>query len=194
MSEKRTKAETTASTDTPSPLKKKLKSDDEVIGGDVPSTDVVEENGNTEHSNGTSAETAEEKKDAASSWVPPPFGALCWVSIPALDVARSKKFYTEALNFKFKPIPESYSDDKIAMFEFNNSDTSLHGGICKAEKNLNPSAGTHLYFMVPNIEDVVAKIEAAGGKPLDEKGEHGLIQLFEDTEGNVHGIYQLKTA
>jgi len=49
------------------------------------------------------------------------------------------------------------------------------------------------YFLVEKIESAMEKIVAAGGKERTEKkeeGKHGLQQLFEDSEGNIHGIYQ----
>jgi predicted enzyme related to lactoylglutathione lyase len=38
-------------------------------------------------------------------------------------------------------------------------------------------------------------VEAAGGKKLSEikaEGDHGLLQHFEDTEGNYLGMYMMK--
>ncbi|KAK6329769.1 hypothetical protein TWF696_003632 [Orbilia brochopaga] len=143
--------------------------------------------------NGTETKT----DDAAASWTPPPFGSVCWIQIPAVDVARGKKFYEDAFDFSFKPNPEGYKEEDIAMFTLNQMGGMLTGGICKAVENSTPGGGTVLYFMVEDVDKALAKIEGLGGKTREAKkpeGKHGLMGLFEDTEGNVHGVYQLATA
>ncbi|KAF3915084.1 hypothetical protein ABW21_db0208432 [Orbilia brochopaga] len=143
--------------------------------------------------NGTDTKT----DDAAASWTPPPFGSVCWVQIPATDVARSRKFYQDAFDFSFKPNPEGYKEEDIAMFTVNQMGGMLTGGICKAVENSTPGGGTVLYFMVEDVDKALAKIEGLGGKtrePKKPEGKHGLMGLFEDTEGNVHGVYQMAPA
>lgn len=144
--------------------------------------------------NGTKTKTDD---DAAASWTPPPFGSVCWIQIPAADVARGKKFYADAFDFSFKPNPAGYKEEDIAMFTLNHPGGMLTGGICKAVENSTPGGGTVLYFMVEDVDKALAKIEGLGGKtrePKKPEGEHGLMGLFEDTEGNVHGVYQMKPA
>jgi len=179
-SEKRTTDVTEPTPNADTPLKKKVKTDEE--GVEEPEKD-------------TNGAEATEVQSEAASWVPPPFGSICWVQIPATDVARGKKFYEDVFEFKFKPNPPGYKEEDIAMFVFNNKDATLSGGICKADVNSSPSAGTILYFMVDDVDEALKKAEAYGGKTREGKkpeGDHGLLGLFEDTEGNVHGVYQLK--
>ena len=53
--------------------------------------------------------------------------------------------------------------------------------------------GPCLYWIVEDLGKIAAKIEAEGGKMRSEaieEGESGLYRFFEDTEGNVSGVYQ----
>ncbi|KAF3933161.1 hypothetical protein ABW19_dt0206964 [Dactylella cylindrospora] len=202
-SEKRTTDVTEPTPNVESPLKKKVKTDEiepeveESANGEVDVGTSTEEPMIVEETNGSATETKTSTEDAAASWTPPPFGAICWIQIPAVDVERAKKFYEAAFDFEFRPNPEGYKEEDIAMFMLKNTDKSLSGGICKVAENSKPSAGTILYFMVQDVDAALEKVKGLGGKTREEKkpeGDHGLMGLFEDTEGNVHGVYQLKPA
>ncbi|KAK6514304.1 hypothetical protein TWF506_008700 [Arthrobotrys conoides] len=222
MSEKRSTDVTEPTPNVDSPLKKKVKTDDDIVDTTIADVDV-DTNGTEpaaalvasaaddiedvevdtmvvegKDTNGTSTETkTESTDDAAAKWTPPPFGSICWIQIPATDVGRSKAFYTSAFSFSFKPTPAGYNEEDIAMFTFSNPGSSLTGGICKVDENSKPSGSTILYFMVDDVDKALEKIVELGGKVREEKkpeGEHGLVGLFEDTEGNVHGVYQMKPA
>ncbi|KAF3929473.1 hypothetical protein AA313_de0210141 [Arthrobotrys entomopaga] len=203
-SEKRGTDVTEPTANVDSPVKKKVKTTDEeeVTNGHTEEAPTVEaaEVGEPEpmavekDTNGT--ETKADDSDAAASWTPPPFGSICWIQIPATDVIRAKKFYTEAFEFEFKDTPAGYKEEDLAMFTLKNPGGMLTGGVTKTDTNSKPSAGTILYFMVGDVDKALEKIEGLGGKTREAKkpeGEHGLVGLFEDTEGNVHGVYQMKT-
>ncbi|KAF3182420.1 hypothetical protein TWF788_006326 [Orbilia oligospora] len=221
MSEKRSTDVTEPTPNVDSPLKKKVKTDDIVDTTIADDDDVVGTNGaeavtaattdsvapeadvdtmvvEGKDTNGTEkAKTDSSTADdaAAAKWTPPPFGSVCWIQIPATDVGRSKAFYTSAFSISFKPTPAGYNEEDIAMFTLPGG--SLTGGICKVDTNSTPSGSTILYFMVEDVDKALEKIVELGGKVREEKkpeGEHGLVGLFEDTEGNVHGVYQMKSA
>ncbi len=51
---------------------------------------------------------------------------------------------------------------------------------------------TSIYLYVESIDDALDRVSKEGGKRVSEKmseSEHGCYALFEDTEGNVHGVY-----
>ncbi|KAF3932141.1 hypothetical protein ABW20_dc0107842 [Dactylellina cionopaga] len=206
-SEKRTTDVTEPTPNVDSPVKKRARTDDAIeieedtANGHTEGSDVTAPVEDADpmavekDTNGT--ETKAEGADAAANWAPPPFGSICWIQIPATDVARSKKFYHEAFDFEFKPTPAGYKEEDIAMFTLKNPGGMLTGGITKAEANSSPSGGTVLYFMVEDVDKALEKAESLGGKirePKKPEGDHGLMGLFEDTEGNVHGVYQMKPA
>lgn len=52
--------------------------------------------------------------------------------------------------------------------------------------------GYCIYWMVDDLDAISAIIETAGGKMVTNKekeGDHGMHRLFEDTEGNIGGVY-----
>ncbi|KAK6332573.1 hypothetical protein TWF730_004233 [Orbilia blumenaviensis] len=207
MSEKRSTDVTEPTPNVDSPVKKKVKTDDvdteietvvdttngaEAEAAPAEDAMAVEE----KDTNGTEAKT-DSAEDAAANWTPPPFGSVCWIQIPATDVGRSKAFYSSAFSFSFKPTPAGYKESDIAMFTLANPGGTLTGGICKVDTNSTPSGSTILYFMVDDVDKALEKVVELGGKIREEKkpeGDHGLMGLFEDTEGNVHGVYQMKPA
>ncbi|EPS44693.1 hypothetical protein H072_1328 [Dactylellina haptotyla CBS 200.50] len=198
-SEKRGTDVTEPTPNVDSPVKKKVKTDEEEAANghteEAASTETGEPMAVEKDTNGT--ETKTDGADAAASWAPPPFGSVCWIQIPATDVARAKKFYQEYLDFDFKPTPEGYKDEDIAMYTLKNPGGMLTGGITKTDANSVPSNGTILYFMVEDVDQALEKAESLGGKIRESKkpeGKHGLMGLFEDTEGNVHGVYQMAPA
>ena len=56
-----------------------------------------------------------------------------------------------------------------------------------------------MYWLVEDLNKTVAVIETAGGKMIGSKepikegesAQAGVYRYFEDTEGNVGGVYQL---
>ncbi|KAI9778429.1 MAG: hypothetical protein M1839_008075 [Geoglossum umbratile] len=135
----------------------------------------------------------------AASWTPPVFGSPCWIEIPAIDVTRAKTFYATVFNWTFKPGTETYPEDKIAMFSVPDPKLSgLGGGILKAsDADHKPGkGGSVIYLWVTSIEEALKKIEENGGSVVLGKtaeGDQGWLAKFGDTEGNVHGIYTMKT-
>ncbi len=57
---------------------------------------------------------------------------------------------------------------------------------------------SHMHYQhhaKPNVDNVLAKVEAAGGKILQAKfsiGENGFVAYIQDTEGNCVGIHSME--
>ncbi|KAK0510059.1 hypothetical protein JMJ35_007453 [Cladonia borealis] len=125
----------------------------------------------------------------------PPTGSPCWVEVPALDVQRAKAFYAEVWGWNFKPNPPGetrYTDDFIAMYTYPGE--KLMGGIMKRDEACirKTKAGVLVYLYAESIEEQVEKIKKANGKVVGEtykEGDFGLVQEFEDTEGNMCAMY-----
>jgi predicted enzyme related to lactoylglutathione lyase len=67
------------------------------------------------------------------------------------------------------------------------------GSLVKAETYVPSYNGSMVYFGVPEINDVIARVEPAGGKVINQKfsiGEHGFCGHFEDSEGNRIALHQ----
>ncbi|MFY0652870.1 MAG: VOC family protein [Cyclobacteriaceae bacterium] len=114
-----------------------------------------------------------------------------WFEIPVTDMDRAKKFYETILEIEIG-INEM---DNLLMgwFPFDHTAPGATGTLIKAETYVPSYDGTMVYFSVPEINDVLARVEPAGGKIINPKfnlGEHGFCGHFEDSEGNRVALHQ----
>lgn len=127
--------------------------------------------------------------------------------IQADDLERAKKFYADSFGWTFQqmgpelgnyvivitgPEPDEIGAGKVTM-----EDVGINGGMMKREAPL-PAGGTSpnaftSVIGVANIDESIAKIDAAGGVPQTDKMEVpgvGKIRYYKDTEGNIFGIIE----
>jgi predicted enzyme related to lactoylglutathione lyase len=124
--------------------------------------------------------------------------AISWFEIPATDIDRAQKFY-EAI-FNIQMIPFDTLNFQMRMFPVEDMMNGIGGAISKAEGFYKPSAtdGPLVYLNAnPDVQNVLDKIEAAGGKIVVPKtqisAEFGHMAIFVDTEGNrvaLHSVPQ----
>jgi uncharacterized protein len=122
--------------------------------------------------------------------------AISWFEIPAVDLDRAQKFY-EAI-FETQLIPMDTPNVQMRMFPVADMMTGIGGAICKAEGFYKPSAtdGPLIYLNGnPDVQNVLNRIEAAGGKIVVPKTEispeYGFMAVFIDTEGNRVGLHSI---
>lgn len=114
--------------------------------------------------------------------------------IPADDLERAKKFYTEVFGWKMQDMPEM---KYVAITTAETSERGLprkpgaiNGGMMKKDGTA-PSP-----VVVVNVESAAAsieKIEGAGGElimPAMKVGDMGLYARVKDTEGNIIGVWE----
>ncbi|MCC7430092.1 VOC family protein [bacterium] len=115
--------------------------------------------------------------------------SLCYIEFYTKNLARATKFYTEIFAWKFQPMGDCY-----AMF--NAEKDGIGGGFAQIEEGTEVKNGNSVipYISVENIGEMLAKIEANGGKMVFPEtkisDEHGYFAHFEDTEGNTVGIWR----
>src|SRR3954469_14386942 len=125
--------------------------------------------------------------------------------IHAEDVERAKKFYSEAFGWQMQQMGGEYGNyvvlvtgpgpDEMAKGTIKMEDVGINGGMMKANaprppKGVGPGAYVSI-IGVTNIDEMMPKIEAAGGVPHTDKMDVpgvGQLRYYEDTEGNVFGI------
>lgn len=120
---------------------------------------------------------------------------ISWFEIPTTDIDRAQKFY-EAI-FDCTLVPMDLPEIKMRMFPLDDM-TGVGGAIVDSGGFHKPSAtdGTLIYLNGnPDVQHVLDKVEAAGGKIVVPKTEitpeYGHMAVFIDTEGNRIGLHSV---
>ncbi len=111
-------------------------------------------------------------------------GKICYVEIPAVDVARSAGFYQQAFGWKMRQRGDGSTsfDDTVGAV----SGTFVVGRPPATEP------GFAVYIMVADAAATLAAVQAAGGeivRPVDPAADE-VFAWFKDPGGNTLGIYQ----
>ncbi|NCI48611.1 VOC family protein [Sediminibacterium roseum] len=121
--------------------------------------------------------------------------AISWFEIPSVDLERAQKFYETI--FGVTLIPMDMPDIKMRMFPLENR-MGVGGAIVHSDGFHKPSAtdGPLIYLNGnPDLQQVLGKVEAAGGKVIVPKTEispeYGHMGVFIDTEGNRIGLHSV---
>ena len=124
--------------------------------------------------------------------------AISWFEVPTTDLDRAQKFY-EAI-FGISLVPLDLQNLKMRMFPVENPMSGIGGSLCYNKDFYKPSStdGPLIYLNGnPDVQNVLDKVEAAGGKILVPKTqispEYGHMAVFIDTEGNriaLHSVPQ----
>ncbi len=121
--------------------------------------------------------------------------AISWFEIPATDLARATKFY-EAI-FGVSLIVMDMANIKMRMFPLDDM-MGVGGAIVDSGGFHKPSEtdGPLIYLNGnPDLQQVLDKVEPAGGKVVMPKTEitpeYGFMGLFIDTEGNRIGLHSM---
>ena len=113
----------------------------------------------------------------------PANGKICYIEIPATDVANSAEFYSRVFGWTIR----KRGDGATA---FDDTTGNVSGAWVTGRPPQSP--GLVVYIMVVDAEAVVKKITEAGGEIVQPiGGDPGEITArFKDPAGNVIGIYQ----
>lgn len=125
--------------------------------------------------------------------------AVSWFEIPTKDINRAQKFYETI--FEMKMIPLDIAQIQMRMFPVTDQN-DVGGALVYNAEFYKPSAtdGPLVYLNAnPDVQHVLNRIEAAGGKILVPKTqispEYGYMAMFLDTEGNrvaLHAVPEAK--
>jgi predicted enzyme related to lactoylglutathione lyase len=124
--------------------------------------------------------------------------AISWFEIPTTDLDRAQKFYETI--FATSLIPLDLQNLRMRMFPIENQMSGIGGALCYNKDFYKPSStdGPLIYLNGnPDVQNVLDKVEAAGGKIMVPKTqvspEYGYMAVIIDTEGNriaLHSIPQ----
>lgn len=113
--------------------------------------------------------------------------SISWFEIPTIDLARAQKFYETILGLEL--IPMDMPGIQMRMFPVPDH-TFISGALTYAPDFYEPQAnGTLVYLNAnPDVQHVLDRVEAAGGKIIVPKAEIspdiGFMAVIHDTEGN----------
>ena len=110
-----------------------------------------------------------------------------WFEIPVSDMDRAQKFYETIFGIEMQKMP--MPEFEMVAFPMEMGNGTVHGALCKHEMYTPSADGVTLYLNAnPSIQDVIDRIEPAGGKIVIPKTqiteEIGYMALFMDSEGN----------
>jgi predicted enzyme related to lactoylglutathione lyase len=111
-------------------------------------------------------------------------GKICYLEIPATEVARSARFYEEVFGWGMRR-----RGDGATAFDDTTGQVS---GAFVTGRPPSAEAGLLVYVMVDSVHDAVAAVVAAGGEIVQPVGADApeLTARFRDPGGNVVGLYQ----
>ena len=122
--------------------------------------------------------------------------AISWFEIPTTDIDRAQKFYETIFGISLAPM--DMPGMKMRMFPLDNPMEGIGGTLVDSGGFHKPSAteGPLIYLNgSPDVQNVLGKVEAAGGKVTVPKTEispeYGYMGVFIDTEGNRIALHSV---
>jgi len=122
--------------------------------------------------------------------------AISWFEIGTSDLNRATKFYETIFGVTLTPL--DLDNIKMRMFPLENMMTNVGGAIVDSGGFHKPSAtdGPLVYLNGnPDVQNVLDKVEAAGGKIMVPKTmispEYGFMAVILDSEGNRIGLHSI---
>lgn len=122
--------------------------------------------------------------------------AISWFEIPATNIDRAAKFYEAIFDIKLNPL--DMPNIKMRMFPLDDPMKGVGGAVVESGGFHKPSAtdGPLIYLNGnPDVQHVLSKVEAAGGKIMVPKTqiseEYGYMAVFMDTEGNRIALHSV---
>jgi predicted enzyme related to lactoylglutathione lyase len=111
-------------------------------------------------------------------------GKICYIELPATDVAASEKFYSTVFGWPMR----TRGDGSHA---FDDTTGQVSGAFVKGRQS-SAAVGTLFYIMVDDVAHTCNVIEANGGKIVQPIGGDSpeITARFLDPAGNIVGLYQ----
>jgi predicted enzyme related to lactoylglutathione lyase len=111
-------------------------------------------------------------------------GKICYIQIPATDVARSAEFYHDVFGWDMRT-----RGDGATAFDDGVGEVS---GAFVIGRPPSPTPGLLVYVMVDSVAATIEKVVASGGEIVQPIGADApeITAHFRDPGGNVLGLYQ----
>jgi predicted enzyme related to lactoylglutathione lyase len=114
----------------------------------------------------------------------PTNGKICYIEMPATDVARAAEFYQKVFGWGIR----RRGDGSVAF----DDTTGQVSGTWVLGRSPTTSPGLLVYIMVDSVADTIKSIIAHGGELVQPIGGDApeITARFRDPGGNVIGLYQ----
>ena len=111
-------------------------------------------------------------------------GKICYIEMPATDVARSAEFYKQVFGWNIR----KRGNGSVAF----DDTTGQVSGTWVLGRRASEKPGLLFYVMVDSVADTLATIVANGGEIVQPLGMDApeITARFRDPGGNVIGLYQ----
>ena len=111
-------------------------------------------------------------------------GKICYVEMPATDIARSADFYKAVFGWNIRQ-----RGDGATAFDDGVGEVS---GAWVRGRPSSAKPGLLIYIMVDSVQATIKKVIGAGGKIVQPLGADApeITARFADPAGNVLGLYQ----
>ena len=121
-------------------------------------------------------------------------GQVVHFEIPADDVERARGFYRDAFGWRIDPMPEMdytmVSTTPSGPDGMPTEPGAINGGMMPRQ---GPVTSPVITVNVDDVDAALAKLEKLGGKTITGRqavADMGFSAYFQDTEGNVVGLWQ----
>jgi len=119
--------------------------------------------------------------------------SLNWFEIPVSDFERARKFYSTIYDFDMPSV--RMGENQLGFFPVQPK--HIGGAIVKGEGYIPSQHGALIYLNGgENLEDVLQKVNKAGGKVTKAKtqitADLGYFATFIDTEGNKVAVHSMQ--
>ncbi len=111
---------------------------------------------------------------------------IAHVEIPAADLERAMRFYSQVFGITFEGVVELH-DSKMACFPFQEGQDGASGALAQGPAYVPTLHGSIVYFSVPDIDAALQAAQALGSDVLFPKTPAGLgwlVAEIRDSEGN----------
>ena len=117
---------------------------------------------------------------------------ISYFEVPADDVKRAKKFYTDILGWDFMPtqVPGIQVEYWNISTGKSRKDTLNMGGLYQRK---DPSSHILMYALVDDMDKALAQVERLGGRIFSPKmtlDTVGVLVTIIDSEGNLIGLWE----
>jgi predicted enzyme related to lactoylglutathione lyase len=116
----------------------------------------------------------------------PSHGWICYLEIPASDVASSSAFYRDAFGWRLR----EHGDGTVAFDD--GSEGRVVSGMWVTDRAPMREPGIIISIMVDDVSAAAARVQECGGeivRPWDPDGAEKVV-WFRDPGGNVVGLYE----